>query len=205
MNVQIYTNYINFIKKVTKVIINISMISYISFFFFKSRTKIKVSRKEDFSSNKEKFFPRVSRKTREGGSWKIISRKKGRGSTNRSKRNMRGTRRQFVSRRTSPFCSLRRLSTTRGKLFVRVSRGGSRGVAKAACTDGHAQRRDAFIDQRPYARQRPFYFSADGFRENSTEALLPFETCEGEEERGMRTSLRSRVRPFTCSRRGKNL
>lgn len=118
---------------------------------------------------------------------KIISRKKRRGVYKQVEEEHEGdTRRQFVSRRTSPFCSLRRLSTTRGKLFVRVSRGGSRGVAEAACTDGHAQRRDAFIDQRPYARQRPFYFSADGYVKIQPRPCYRSKPCEGEEERADR-------------------
>lgn len=96
------------------------------------------------------------------------------GCTNRSKRNTRGTRRQFVSRRTSPFCSLRRLPTTRGKLFVRVSRGALR--RRLARTDTPSVATLLSINGRTHPNGH-FTFPPMDFVKIQPR---PFETCGGE-------------------------
>lgn len=95
--------------------------------------------------------------------WEIISNER----RGREEERSEESEAEFVNRRPGPFCRCAGLSNDTDKLCERVSRRFAGRCGGGLHSDGHAQRRDAFIDQPPYARQRPFYFSADGYVENS--------------------------------------
>lgn len=199
-------------NKVTKVMINISMVSYMTFFLRKYHDqKSKFPERKISPPTKIFFLPSFAKKTREGGSWsgrRLFRGRRGGGSTNRSKRNTRGTRggsllaggpRLFaacaVCRRHGVNFSWEYLAAVRGALRRRLARTDTPSVATLLSINGRTHANGHFT----FPPMDTWKFNRGPVTVRNRARVRRRGLTE------MRTSLRSRVRPFTCSRWGENL